>query len=132
MAYQVSPRYVQKGWGYELIFADTLTYCGKILHFETGKRTSMHFHAIKDETFYVLSGKFEICIKDTKDASDQIITLNIGDALEVHKLTPHQICAIDGGDIIEASTRDMGSDSYRVEKGSSQEVQVRIPQNKIP
>ena len=51
---------VKKGWGSELIFATTEQYCGKLLNFEEGKQFSMHFHKDKDETWYVLSGKFLI------------------------------------------------------------------------
>ena len=49
---------VEKGWGSETIFATNDLYCGKLLNFPTGAKFSMHLHKDKDETWYVLSGKF--------------------------------------------------------------------------
>mgnify|MGYP000247277674 CR=1 FL=1 len=58
---------VQKGWGYELIFATNEKYCGKILFFEkAGNKFSMHFHHTKEETWYVLDGQFFVKWIDTK------------------------------------------------------------------
>lgn len=115
---------VNKGWGYELIFANTPFYCGKILHFNTGKKTSMHFHAIKTEAFYAYSGQFIIRTIDTETATQHETILNQGDKFEVLSLMPHQIESITEGDIFEASTHDEPSDSYRVDKGASQENNV--------
>ena len=42
----------KKGWGYENWLVNTELYCGKILHFNHGKQCSLHYHKIKDETFY--------------------------------------------------------------------------------
>jgi hypothetical protein len=56
---------VPKGWGSEFIFATNDKYCGKFLNFETGAKFSMHFHAVKDETWYVQSGKFIVQYIDT-------------------------------------------------------------------
>ena len=60
---------VPKGWGSELIFATNDKYCGKFLNFNEGAKFSMHFHAEKDETWYVLSGKFIVRHIDTKTAT---------------------------------------------------------------
>jgi hypothetical protein len=40
--------------------------------------------------------------------------------MDIPRLLPHQIESISEGDIVEASTHDDSSDSYRVEGGSSQ------------
>jgi mannose-6-phosphate isomerase-like protein (cupin superfamily) len=49
---------VEKGWGYELIWATTDKYCGKLMVFEkAGKKFSMHFHKEKDESWFVNSGR---------------------------------------------------------------------------
>lgn len=111
---------VEKGWGHELIFANEDNYCGKILHFTTGEATSMHFHAIKEETFYILTGEYEITILNTTNADKIIKHLIAGEVLKITRLEPHQIKAIIGGDIIEVSTHDDPLDSYRVAQGSSQ------------
>ena len=50
--------WVPKGWGEELVIVNNELYCGKILIFKKGCKFSMHFHMIKDETWYVEEGKF--------------------------------------------------------------------------
>ena len=50
----------EKGWGYELWIVNNNLYCGKILHFDKGKKCSWHYHKIKQETFYVQKGKLKI------------------------------------------------------------------------
>ena len=49
---------VEKGWGFENIWVTSDKYCSKFMHFKTGAKFSMHFHAIKEETWYILKGKF--------------------------------------------------------------------------
>jgi mannose-6-phosphate isomerase-like protein (cupin superfamily) len=51
---------VEKGWGSEEIWATNDQYCGKLMRFNTGARFSMHFHAEKDESWYVLDGLFKV------------------------------------------------------------------------
>lgn len=58
-----------KGWGSEDIWATNDKYCGKMMHFNEGARFSMHFHHEKDETWYVIEGRFIVKYIDTKDAS---------------------------------------------------------------
>jgi mannose-6-phosphate isomerase-like protein (cupin superfamily) len=72
---------VEKGWGSEEIWATNDQYCGKLMHFRTGARFSMHFHAEKDETWYVLSGKFIVrwIVTDTAEHREQ--ELNPGDCV---------------------------------------------------
>ena len=50
-------KHVSKGWGHEKWIVNFPEYCGKLLYFEKGKRCSWHFHKIKDEVFYLQSGK---------------------------------------------------------------------------
>ena len=49
-------RRVEKPWGYEIIWAETANYVGKILHINAGHRLSKQYHNIKEETLYVLAG----------------------------------------------------------------------------
>ena len=112
--------YVKKGWGSELIWATNDKYCGKLLKFNQGAKFSMHFHAEKDETWYVLDGKFEVVMIDTKDAHVSSIFLNPGDTWRNLPLEPHQVICLEAGTIIEVSTPDTVEDNYRVGKGDSQ------------
>lgn len=111
---------VTKGWGHEDIWATTDKYCGKFLHFQTGKKFSMHFHAIKEETWYVISGRFEVIVIDTKTAARAVYELKIGDVWHNPPLLPHQLKCLEAGTILEVSTPDSVEDNHRVEPGDSQ------------
>ena len=112
--------FVKKGWGHELIWATNDRYCGKLLAFDSGSKFSMHFHAEKDESWYVLSGKFVVRYIDTKDASQHKQELNVGDTWHNTPLMIHQVECIEAGTIIEVSTPDSVQDNYRVLPGDSQ------------
>ena len=49
--------FVPKGWGFEKWIVNNEKYCGKILYIVKDRKCSWHYHKIKDETFYVQSGK---------------------------------------------------------------------------
>jgi len=112
--------FVEKGWGHELIWCTNNKYCGKLLKFNTGAKFSMHFHAEKDETWYVLNGKFKVKIIDTINADVTEYDLNPGDTWHNPPLLPHQIFCLEEGTIIEVSTPDSVEDNYRVLKGDNQ------------
>jgi quercetin dioxygenase-like cupin family protein len=112
--------FVEKGWGHELIWATNDLYCGKLLKFNQGAKFSMHFHAKKDETWYVLDGKFLVRYIDTANADQREQELNPGDTWHNLPLTPHQVICIEAGTIVEVSTPDSVEDNYRVAKGDSQ------------
>lgn len=112
--------FVEKGWGHEYIWATNDLYCGKLMHFKKNAKFSMHFHAKKDESWYVLSGKFEVRYIQTKNASIQTEILTEGDTWRNEPLEPHQLICIEEGTIIEVSTPDSVEDNYRVMPGDSQ------------
>ena len=80
----------------------------------------MHFHAVKDETWYVLEGKFKVRWIDTKTAVQSETTLERGQKWRNPPLMPHQLICIERGSIMEASTHDDPNDNYRVQPGDSQ------------
>ena len=114
--------YVKKGWGYEYIFATNELYCGKILHFNNkGNKFSMHFHAGKDESWYVTNGSFILRLLDTRNATVKETILNKGDSIRIYPLTIHQIEALeDDSEVVEVSTPDSDEDNYRVRPGDNQ------------
>lgn len=112
--------FVEKGWGHELIWATNDKYCGKLLKFNKDARFSMHFHAEKDETWFVISGKFLVKYIDTKNATEHQKELNVNDTWRNEPLLPHQIICLEEGVLIEVSTPDSVEDNYRVAKGDSQ------------
>lgn len=114
--------FVEKGWGHEYIFATNDLYCGKLLKFNQGSKFSMHFHKDKDETWYVLNGKFIVKLINTISAEIYERELNQGDTWRNQPLMIHQLICIEEGTIIEVSTSDSVEDNYRVAPGDSQRV----------
>ncbi|MFX5945316.1 hypothetical protein ABTE62_19695, partial [Acinetobacter baumannii] len=53
-------RRVEKPWGYELIWAETERYVGKILHITAGQKLSRQYHNQKEETFLVQTGEMDL------------------------------------------------------------------------
>jgi len=110
-----------KGWGSEFIWASNDQYCGKFLHFKKDAKFSMHFHAEKDETWYVLSGQFQVVWIDTTNSSQHRVELNPGDVWHNRPLLPHQLICLQEGTVIEVSTPDSIQDNHRIWPGDSQE-----------
>jgi mannose-6-phosphate isomerase-like protein (cupin superfamily) len=113
---------IEKGWGKEVIFASTDSYCGKFLQFnKAGNKFSMHFHAKKDETWVVIEGAFKLTFIDTSNATIHESILRKGDTWNNPPMLPHQLEALeDNSIIIEVSTADDPNDNYRVMPGDSQ------------
>lgn len=111
---------VPKGWGEELIIENNELYCGKLLIFKAGCKFSMHYHMIKDETWYVDKGDFIYRWIDTETAEVVEQKLKSGDVVRQKPGQPHQLEALSEGVIFEISTQHFDSDSYRVWKGDSQ------------
>lgn len=107
-----------KGWGHEEWIANSSLYCGKILKFDKGKRCSWHYHKIKDEVFYLLSGKMELKVsEDDSLEAAQTLTLEKGDIFHVKTGLRHQMIALDDTELLEISTQHFEEDSIRIIKG---------------
>ena len=115
---------VDKGWGYELIWATNELYCGKIMVFtKAGNKCSLHFHKINDESWFVNNGKFLVRWIDCKDAKIYQKELSEGQVWRNPPLQPHQLEAlVDNSSITEVSTADSVEDNYRIVPGDSQKV----------
>ena len=111
---------IPKGWGHEVIFENNELYCGKLLVFKKGCSFSMHYHMIKDETWYVNEGTFIYRWIDTETAEVNEQVLTKGDTVRQYPGQPHQLEALTDGVVFEVSTEHYDSDSYRVWKGDSQ------------
>lgn len=106
----------KKGWGYENWLVNNELYCGKILHFDIGSKCSLHYHKIKDETFYVLKGSIHLYIVESISNIKQY-TLGEGDTFHIPPGMCHAVESLGSADIIEISTQHFESDSYRIIKG---------------
>ena len=104
---------VNKPWGYELIWAHTERYVGKVLHINRGHSLSLQYHRVKDETILVQSGRL------------RFERFNEGEAPEVQELEPgstfhippglrHRMTAVEECDVLEVSTPEL-DDVVRLE-----------------
>jgi quercetin dioxygenase-like cupin family protein len=110
---------IPKGWGHEVIFENNELYCGKLLVFKKGCKFSMHYHMIKDETWYVQEGEFIYRWIDTEKGQIIAETLVKGDSVRQLPGQPHQLEALTDGTIFEVSTQHFDSDSYRIWLGDT-------------
>ncbi len=109
---------IPKGWGHELILVNNEKYCGKILVFRKGCQFSLHYHLIKQETWYVQKGQFLFTWIDTEIGEKSTKILHVGDVVTIPIGMPHQLFAETDGEIIEISTQHFDFDSYRIQKGN--------------
>ena len=113
-----SIKFVPKGWGFEKWIVNNEEYCGKLLYFAKGKKCSWHYHVLKDETFYIQSGKILLKYGDSDDmAFSHEIVLKRGDNFHVYRGLRHQMYALEDTELFEFSTQHFDSDSNRVISG---------------
>ena len=98
-----TPRRIEKPWGYELIWADTSEYVGKLLHIQAGEALSLQYHERKDETIHLLSGEMRFSA-GSSEADLEDIDLRAGESFHVSTRTVHRMVAITDCDVLEAST----------------------------
>lgn len=98
-----TPRRVEKPWGYELIWAHTPEYVGKILHVNASEALSLQYHEVKDETIFLLSGEMKFWAGPSMDELETV-ELMAGEAFRVRPGTIHRMQAVTDCDILEAST----------------------------
>ena len=111
-------KFVPKGWGFEKWIHNSDKYCGKLLYFVKDRRCSWHYHKLKDEVFYVQSGRIKVMYseKDNLETASSVI-LGPGDNFHVYQGLRHQMVAIEDTELFEFSTQHFDSDSYRIKKG---------------
>lgn len=100
------PHKVQKPWGYELWWALTDDYAGKILSVERGHRLSLQFHQQKDETAYLLSGRL-LLMKGPSEDDLTTTELGPGDTWRNVPGDVHTIEAIEDCTVLEVSTPEV-------------------------
>lgn len=132
--------HVKKVWGSEDWLVNNDKYCAKFLNLDRGAECSVHYHAVKDETFYVLAGEVELFTLDLRklpvksfDVKDKEITayvelgpevletrmvrhvLKHGDQFRLQPYVAHKFRALTfAAKLLEVSTTHMEEDSYRL------------------
>jgi mannose-6-phosphate isomerase-like protein (cupin superfamily) len=113
-------RRVDKPWGYELHWAITDRYVGKIIHVNKGHALSLQYHNVKDETIFLWAGRmlFEIEENGTLTGHE----MRPGEAVHVTPKTVHRMTAIEDCDVFEVSTPEL-QDVVRIEDRYGREDQ---------
>jgi mannose-6-phosphate isomerase len=99
------PYKVDKPWGYELIWARTDRYVGKILHVKAGHVLSLQYHNFKDETMHVLAG--ELILRTRPGELLEARPFRAGESVHIPAKLVHQIEAVVDTDVLEASTAEL-------------------------
>ena len=107
-----APTRVDKPWGYEIIWAHTDRYVGKVLHIFKGHALSYQYHRVKDETIYLWSGLLEL--EKESDGRRETLQLKPGDRFRINPGTKHRMTALEECDVLEASTPEL-DDVVRLE-----------------
>ena len=113
-------RRVEKPWGYELIWALTDTYCGKVLFVKAGHALSLQFHREKDESWLVQTGRAKLELGDAGQGALVEEVIGAGHAFHYTPGTVHRVTAIEDTTILEVSTPHL-DDVVRLEDAYGRE-----------
>jgi mannose-6-phosphate isomerase len=116
----VEPRRVDKPWGWELVWAATDHYVGKVLFVKAGESLSLQFHRVKDEAWFVQSGRAKI---ELGDAGQAILAEEVVAAPAYFRFVPgtvHRVTAVEDTTIVEVSTPHL-DDVVRLEDAYGRE-----------
>jgi mannose-6-phosphate isomerase len=105
--FAVEPKRVDKPWGYELIWAHTDRYCGKLLHVTAGEQLSLQFHNAKDESWLVYEGRAELELARAGEAVTTKEVVGPGAAFRFEPGTVHRLRALDDTTVLEVSTPEL-------------------------
>ena len=104
---------VEKPWGYEIRWAITDRYVGKILHVRQGEALSLQYHERKDECLLIVRGTVDVEL-GINDGELKMHRMSEGDSVRLEPLTRHRITAVEDADIYEVSTPEI-DDIVRLE-----------------
>jgi mannose-6-phosphate isomerase-like protein (cupin superfamily) len=104
---------IEKPWGYEIVFAHSERYAGKVIFVRAGEQLSLQFHRTKDETVYVQSGRIELEIGDPGGPLDTEV-VGPGHAFRLRPGVVHRWRALEDAVVLEASTPEL-DDVVRLE-----------------
>jgi mannose-6-phosphate isomerase len=113
-AFSFEPKRQEKPWGYEILWALSESYSGKILFVRAGEQLSLQFHNVKDETIYLQSGRIELEIGGPGDAIQESEVVAPGASFRIKPGTVHRWRALEDSTILEVSTPEL-DDVVRLE-----------------
>ena len=97
---------VDKPWGYELRWAITDRYLGKVIHVDAGRKLSLQYHVQKDEAILVLRGELDLVLED---AEGELVTHRMGEGMSA-RVRPgrrHRFVAVTDVDLVEVSSPEI-------------------------
>jgi len=97
---------VEKPWGFELRWAITDRYAGKVLHVNKGEALSLQYHELKDEYLYVTSGVLDMELGGP-DGKLTTHRMKVGDTLHITPGTRHRLTAVEDAEVFEVSTAEL-------------------------
>jgi len=103
---------VDKPWGYELRWATTDRYVGRVIHVDAGHALSLQYHNVKDETILLWTGRIQFEIEENGKRVTREMTP--GDRVHITPGTVHRMTALEDSDIFEVSTPEL-EDVVRLE-----------------
>ena len=117
---------VDKGWGFEIVWANNENYSAKLLVFErAGAKTSLVFHKEKKKSWFVNAGRFKISFIDVATGEMKETILEEGKTADFGELSPHSLESLEpGGVIFEVGTADYVEDRFRLALGDTQRLSV--------
>ena len=104
---------VEKPWGYELRWAVTDRYLGKIIHVRAGHALSLQYHVQKDETILLVSGLLDLVLEDDQGALETH-RLTAGMSARIRPGRRHRFIGVEDSDLFEASSPEI-DDVVRLE-----------------
>ena len=97
---------IDKPWGYEVWWAVTEKYVGKILFIRKGHSLSLQYHKIKDETLMLQEGKLILEIHGDGDEIQEI-EMTPDTSYRISPLTKHRMKALEDSKVYEVSTPEL-------------------------
>ena len=101
--YEVTPRRVDKPWGWELVWAEADDYVGKLLFVRAGEALSLQYHERKDESWLVQEGRARLELGDVGSELESV-EIRAGDAFRFRPGTVHRVTALEDTLVVEVST----------------------------
>lgn len=99
---------IEKPWGYEIWWAVTDKYVGKLIHVNQGHSLSLQYHVKKHESMFLMNGEAEISL------NGESRPFLPGEAIIIPPPTQHRLVAVTDIDVIEVSTPEL-DDVVRLE-----------------
>jgi mannose-6-phosphate isomerase-like protein (cupin superfamily) len=117
--HRTSARRVDKPWGWELVWAETDAYVGKLLFVRAGESLSLQYHERKDESWLVREGRATLELGEPGGELDST-EIAPGDTFHFRPGTVHRVTALEDTLVVEVSTPEL-DDVVRLEDAYGRE-----------